>query len=88
MPNYRLTLMQNLPNRDPSAFQVTYTYNNAPSQQWFVHNAVGPDKNTAVLVVNTGGNLIQQNVAARTLKAYYPLAPTEVDITISSVQPG
>jgi hypothetical protein len=88
MPNYRLTLMQNLPSRDPSAFQVTYTYYNAPPQQWFVHNAGGNDKNTAVLVVNTGVNLIQQNVASRTLKAYYPMAPTEVDISISSVQPG
>lgn len=88
MPNYRLTLMQDLPNRTPSAFQVTYTYANAPDQQWFVHEAVGPDKDTAILVINTWGNLIQQNVATKTLKAFYPTTPTEVDISISSVQPG
>ncbi|AUX43503.1 uncharacterized protein SOCE26_049520 [Sorangium cellulosum] len=85
---FRLTLVQNLPNRDPSAFTVTYTFANGQHSTWPVA-AIGPDKDRNVLVVDTNVNLInQQNVKTRELNAHYPTAPITVDIQISSVQPA
>ncbi len=90
MPNYRFTLQQNLPNRPPSAFQATYTYRNAPAQNWIVHMAGnGPFQDTSVVTLSSGTDLVnQRDVASRTLKAFYPVQPSEVDISISSVMPG
>lgn len=86
----RLTLVENLPSQAPAALNVVYTYNNGnPPSNWGV-NAVGADTNTNVIVVNNPPevNLVTQpNVATRKLIAHYPVAPTQIDIVISSVQP-
>lgn len=87
MPNYRLTLLENLPANAPSALQVRYTYNNGnPPNTWAV-NAVGPDTDTAVVVVNTAANLVNvPNVETRRLIAHYPTPPHNREFVISSLQ--
>lgn len=53
------------------------------------HGVVGEGTNTSVIVVSSGTDLVKEpNVATRTLKAYYPTDPTELEIHISSVQPA
>lgn len=84
---FTLTLVQDLPNRAPSALSVTYTYGNAPATTWPVQ-AVGPDRDRAIVVVECAANLIGQlDVRTRELTAHYPTPPTTVVIGISSVQP-
>lgn len=86
MTNYRLSLSQDLPNRTPSAFQVTYTDTNHHTQQWFFHDAVGPDRDTSVLTVSSGVDLVNQpHVKTRSLKAFYPSTPDELNFSILSV---
>ncbi len=85
---FRLTLVQNLPNRAPSALSVTYTYRDGHMTTWPVQ-AVGPDRDTAVVVVECVGHLIhQQDVSTRELTSHYPTAPHTVVTGISSVQPA
>ena len=84
---YRLTLVQNLPNRPPSAMHVNYTFRNAPPANWPVQPVGAAPQDTAVAVVNCGTNLLtQQNVQSRTLTTDYPTPPTTVVTQISSVQ--
>jgi hypothetical protein len=84
---FRLTLMETLPANPPAALQVRFTYRNGtPPTTWPV-SAVGPDFDTAVLVVNCAANLLNvPDVATRTLIAHYPHAPFTRDFAISSVQ--
>lgn len=86
---YRLTLVQNLPNRTPSAMNVNYTFRAAPPASWPVTPVGAPPQDTNVAVVNCGANLVtQQNVLSRTLTTHYPTPPTDVVTGISSVQPA
>ena len=84
---YRITLQQNLENRPAAAFDVVYTFAGGP-QVWAVVPVV-PVHDRAVIVVNCPAhNLINQpGVISRALRAHYPVAPNQVDYTISSVQP-
>src|SRR5690242_10066255 len=83
---FRLTLVQNLPNRDPSAFQVSYKFTDNTVQTWPVQ-VVGPDRDTNIVIVDSPVNLInQQNVLTRTLVSHYPTPPLEICTQISSVQ--
>ncbi|HEU0080342.1 MAG TPA: hypothetical protein VFQ76_22025 [Longimicrobiaceae bacterium] len=87
MPNFRITLSQDLPNREPTRFQVVYTYAAAPTNIWWLDN-VHPDRDVAVVNGDCAADLINQpNVRTRTLRAHYPTAPNQVDVPISSVQP-
>ncbi|HEY3828221.1 MAG TPA: hypothetical protein VGL57_03385 [Solirubrobacteraceae bacterium] len=84
---FRLTLAQNLPNRDPSALSVTYTYGDGQQTTWPVQ-AIGPDRDRAVLVVDCAADLIHQpDVSTRELTSHYPVMPTTVVTRITSVQP-
>jgi hypothetical protein len=83
---YRLTLLQNMDSRPPAVLQAVYTFAGGPAI-WPV-TAVGPDTDTAVVVVNCATNLINQpGVTSRALRAHYPTAPNQRDYPISSVQP-
>jgi hypothetical protein len=82
---FRVTLVQNLDSRDPSAVEVIYTYQDDTSRTWGV--SADPDKDTTVTLVDCAADLIRQpNVKSRILRAHYPTAPATVDIQISSVQ--
>jgi hypothetical protein len=83
-----LTLVQNLPNRTPSALEVVYRFNDGTEHNWPV-TPDGPDQNRAVIKVDSTVNLINQmNVKSRVLRTHYPTAPDHLDTQISSVQPG
>lgn len=86
---YRITLQETLPAAPPSALEVRFTYPApTPPTQWPV-TAVGPDVNTAVVVVNCAHNLLNvPNVRTRTLIAHYPVAPIVRELAISSIQPA
>lgn len=84
---YRVTLQQNLPNRAPSAFEMTYTFREGPAQTWPVTN-VSPDRDAAAVTLDCAQNLMPPGVLTRTLRAHYPTPPTEVDVSVSSVQPA
>ena len=82
----RLTLGQNVSNRDASAFDVIYTYSTGPVT-WPV-TVLGLYKDRAVVVVNAPVNLMTQPPATmRVFRTHYPTAPTHEDYAISSVQP-
>jgi hypothetical protein len=89
MPDFRMTLRQNLPNRDASAFDVTYVYSDGRvPQTWRVYPQ-GTYRNKAVVTIAAPVDLIgQHNVTSRTLVTHYPVAPTTVETAISSVQPA
>ncbi len=83
---YRITLAQTLPAQPPSAATVTYHYRDGTSNRWPLQ-FVGPDTDTAVVVVDCGGNLLnRQNVLTSTLDVHYAHPPHEMNIPISSVQ--
>jgi len=84
---YRVTLLENLPSRAAAAFEVTYTYPHHPAQTWPAHNVI-PSHDTAVVTLDCAGPLMTPGASTRTLRGHYPTAPTEVDISISSVQPA
>jgi hypothetical protein len=84
---YRLTLNQDLPNRAPAALTVTITYRNGAAPTVWPVQAVGTDRDVAVITVNCAHNLLNvPNAATRTLNAHYPTPPTQMDIGISSIQ--
>lgn len=86
MPTFRITLVQDLPNRVPSMVLAVYTYAGAPTNTWQLTN-VHPDRDTNVFNADCGADLVNQpNVRTRTLQAHYPDAPNQLDIPISSVQ--
>lgn len=88
MPNYRLTLMENLPNRAPAALDVEYTYDNGQRPSTWRVTAIGPDTDRAVVVVNSPVNLSNvPNVKTRKLIGHYPVDPITREFVISSVQP-
>ena len=83
---YRITLLQNLPNRAPAALDVRYEFNGAPTQTWRLTN-VNPDRDVAVFTADCAVNLINQlNVRSRTVIGHYPAAPNTEERQISSVQ--
>jgi hypothetical protein len=83
---FRVTLMQNLPNRQPSAMSAKYSYSDGRTATWPVQ-AIGPDRDVAVVVVECVVDLVHQaGVLSRELIAHYPLEPSAIPIAISSVQ--
>lgn len=84
---FRITLAQTLPAQPPSAATVTYRYRDGTFNRWQVQ-FVGPDTDTAVVVVDCAGNLLnRQNLSSSTLDVHYAHPPHEMGIPISSVQP-
>jgi hypothetical protein len=87
MPNFRVTLLQNLPNREPSALSIIYTYSDGrPETRWFVE-PLSPARDVAVVTVASAHNLLDvSNVLTRRLETHYPTAPNSVITSISSIQ--
>lgn len=85
MPNFNLGLAQNLPNREPSRFQVVYEYSNGGTQSWWFEN-VQPDRDVAIVSGDAAGDLVnQQGVRSRMLRAHYSTEPYTVDTQILTV---
>jgi hypothetical protein len=84
---FRVTLAQTLPAQPPNAAYVTYYYRDGTSNWWNVQ-FVGPDTNTAVIIVDCAANLLnRQNVLSSTLDVHYAHPPHQMNIPITSVQP-
>lgn len=88
MPNYRITLLQNMrADQMPSALQVRYTYNNGnPTTTWPV-TMLSPNGQAVVIVTSAVNLLTPQHVQTRTLIGHYATAPVTIEYQISSVQP-
>lgn len=84
MATYRITLLQNLPNRAPSRLQVRYDFAGGP-QTWWLDNA-NPDRAAAVFTADCAGNLMQQGASTRTVIGHYADVPNTEERQISSVQ--
>ncbi|MGH7047269.1 MAG: hypothetical protein ACREE2_12880 [Stellaceae bacterium] len=85
--HYRITLAQTLPAQPPNAAYVTYHYRDGTTNWWHI-DFVGPDTNTAVVIVDCAANLLNRhNVLSSTLDVHYAHPPHQMNIPISSVQP-
>jgi hypothetical protein len=84
---FRVTLAQTLPAQPPNAAYVTYYYRDGTSNWWNIQ-FVGPDTNTAVVIVDCAANLLnRQNVLSSTLDVHYAQPSHQMNIPITSVQP-
>jgi|GEM_PF-2238531 len=84
--NFRVTLLQNLPDRTPLAVRARYRFRDGSVQTWPV--AVNPEQGAAVLSVESGRDMLVPDALTRSLVAHYPTAPLQEERQISSVRPG
>ena len=84
--NFRVTLLQNLPDRAPLAVQARYRFGDGSVQTWPV--AVHPEQGAAVLSVDSGRDMLVPGALTRSLVAHYLTAPGQEERQISTVQPG
>jgi hypothetical protein len=84
--NFRVTLLQNLPDRAPLAVQARYRLRDGSVQTWPV--AVHPEQGAAVLSVDSGRDMLVPDALTRSLVAHYLAAPGREERQISTVQPG
>lgn len=84
--NFRVTLLQNLPDRAPLAVQARYRLRDGSAQTWPV--AVHPEQGAAVLSVESGRDMLLPDALTRSLVAHYPTAPLQEERQISNVRPG
>ena len=88
MPNFTLGLNDNLPATNPSNQKVVFTRTNGTTVEWFVTEYdPNPMVNTSRPTITCVADLANQpNIASRTLRVYYPVAPSPVDHQIRTVQ--
>jgi hypothetical protein len=84
--NFRVTLLQNLPDRAPLAVQARYRLRDGTQQTWPV--GVQPERCAAVLDVESGRDMLLPDALTRSLVVHYPTAPLQEERQISSVRPG
>jgi hypothetical protein len=84
--NFRVTLLQNLPDRAPLAVQARYRLRDGTLKTWPV--AVEPERAAAELSVESRTDMLLPDVLTRSLVAHYPTAPHQEERQISSVQPA
>lgn len=84
--NFRVTLLQDLPDRAPLAVQVRYRLRDGSVLTWPV--TVRPERAASVLSVDSGRDMLVPDVLSRSLVAHYPTAPARQERQISNVQPG
>ncbi|HVH13242.1 MAG TPA: hypothetical protein VM759_09330 [Longimicrobium sp.] len=83
---FRVTLLQNLPDRPPRAVQARYRLPDGSVQTWPV--AVHPDRAAADLAVESGRDMLVSGALARSLVAHYETPPIQEERQISRVQPA
>jgi hypothetical protein len=84
--NFRVTLLQNLPDRAPLAVQARYRLRDGTLKTWPV--AVQPERGAAVLDVESRTDMLLPDALTRSLVAHYPTAPHQEERQISSVRPA
>ena len=83
----RIRLAQDTDIREPSLFEVIYTFSDE-TRIWHV-TPIEPYRDRAVIMVNCAHDLINHSgVLSRTLRGHYPSAPMEVDYAITHVDPA
>jgi hypothetical protein len=84
--NFRVTLLQNLPDRAPLAVQARYRFRDGTLKTWPV--GVQPERAAAVLDVESHRDMLLPDTLTRSLVAHYPTAPLQEERQISSVAPA
>jgi hypothetical protein len=84
--NFRVTLLQNLPDRAPLAVQARYRLRDGSTQTWPV--AVQPERAAAVLDIESHRDMLLPDTLTRSLVAHYFTAPHQEERQISTVRPA
>jgi len=84
--NFQVKLLQDFPDRPPWAVQARYRLPDGTVQSWPV--TIRPGDAAAVLVVESGRDMLVPGALSRSLVAYYDTPPRQEERQISRIQPA